>query len=73
MQIHSRQCKTSFSDVTCANVEVVFADGKRILFHEAVSSDFSKLLSADLCYIFHPPADIIYTAPVLICAKALTA
>ena len=34
--------KTSFSDITCANIEVVFADGKRILFHEAISSDFLK-------------------------------
>ena len=32
----------SFSDGTCANIEVVLADGKRILFHQAVSSDFLK-------------------------------
>lgn len=34
--------KPSFSDATCANIEVVLADGKRILFHQAVSSDFLK-------------------------------
>lgn len=34
--------KPSFSDATCANVEVLLADGKRILFHQAVSSDFLK-------------------------------
>ena len=34
--------KPSFSDATCANIEVVLADGKRILFHQAVSSDFIK-------------------------------
>ena len=34
--------KPSFSDAACANIEVVLADGKRILFHQAVSSDFLK-------------------------------
>ena len=34
--------KPSLSDATCANIEVVLADGKRILFHQAVSSDFLK-------------------------------
>ena len=34
--------KPSFSDATCANIEVVLADGKRILFHGAVSTDFLK-------------------------------
>lgn len=34
--------KPSFSDASCANIEVVLADGKRILFHHAVSSDFLK-------------------------------
>lgn len=34
--------KASFSDGTCANVEVVLADGKRILFHQPVSIDFLK-------------------------------
>ncbi len=34
--------KPSFSDATCANIEVVLADGKRILFHQAISSDFLK-------------------------------
>lgn len=34
--------KPSFSDAACANIEVVLADGKRILFHHAVSSDFLK-------------------------------
>jgi hypothetical protein len=34
--------KPSFSDATCANIEVVLADGKRILFHQAVSSDFLR-------------------------------
>ena len=36
--------KPSFSDATCANIEVVLADGKRVLFHQAVSSDFLKAL-----------------------------
>jgi hypothetical protein len=34
--------KPPLSDTSCANIEVVFADGKRILFHDAVSSDFLK-------------------------------
>ena len=34
--------KPSFSDATCANVEVVLADGRRILFHQPVSSNFLK-------------------------------
>ena len=34
--------KPSFSDATCANIEVVLADGKRILFHQPVSCDFLK-------------------------------
>lgn len=34
--------KPSLSDATCANIEVIMADGKRILFHHAVSSDFLK-------------------------------
>src|SRR5436309_15939957 len=34
--------KPSLSDATCANIEVVLADGKRILFHRPVSSDFLK-------------------------------
>jgi hypothetical protein len=34
--------KPSLSDATCANIEVVLADGKRVLFHHAVSSDFLK-------------------------------
>jgi hypothetical protein len=34
--------KPPLSDTSCANVEVVLADGKRILFHQAVSSDFLK-------------------------------
>ena len=34
--------KPSFSEASCANIEVVLADGKRILFHQAVSSDFLK-------------------------------
>ena len=34
--------KPSFSDTTCVNIEVVLADGKRILFHQPVSSDFLK-------------------------------
>jgi hypothetical protein len=34
--------KPSLSGATCANIEVVLADGKRILFHQAVSSDFLK-------------------------------
>ena len=34
--------KPSSSSATCANIEVVLADGKRILFHQAVSSDFLK-------------------------------
>ena len=34
--------KPSFSDATCANIEVVLADGKRILFHQPVSTDFLK-------------------------------
>lgn len=29
-------------DGTCANVEIVLPDGKRILFHQPVSSDFLK-------------------------------
>ena len=33
--------RSSLSD-TCSNIEVVLADGKRILFHQAVSSDFLK-------------------------------
>lgn len=36
--------KPSLPDVSCANVEVVLADGKRILFHQAVSSDFLKAI-----------------------------
>ena len=34
--------KPSFSNATCANIEVVLADGKRILFHQPVSCDFLK-------------------------------
>lgn len=34
--------KPSFSEAACANIEVVLADGKRILFHRSVSSDFLK-------------------------------
>jgi hypothetical protein len=34
--------KPSLSDATCASVEIVFADGKRILFHQPVSSNFLK-------------------------------
>jgi len=34
--------KPSFSDARCANIEVVLADGRRILFHQAVSSDFLR-------------------------------
>src|SRR3954447_18311065 len=34
--------KPSFSDATCANIEVVLAGCKRLLFHQAVSSDFLK-------------------------------
>jgi hypothetical protein len=34
--------KPSFLDPTCANIEVVLADGKRVLFHQAVSSDFLR-------------------------------
>ena len=34
--------KPSLSDSTCANIEVVLPGGKRILFHQAVSSDFLK-------------------------------
>lgn len=34
--------KPSFSDVTHPVIEVVLADGKRILFHEHVTSDFLK-------------------------------
>ena|SRR5438128_5936644 len=34
--------KPPLSDATCANIEVVLADGKRILFHRPVSSDFLK-------------------------------
>lgn len=34
--------KRSFSEAGCANIEVVLADGKRILFHQGVSSDFLK-------------------------------
>lgn len=30
------------SNTTCASVEIVLPDGKRILFHQAVSSDFLK-------------------------------
>ena len=29
---------------TCASVEVVLPDGKRILFHQAISSDYLKAL-----------------------------
>lgn len=29
-------------NTTCANVEVVLPDGKRILFHQPISSDFLK-------------------------------
>lgn len=34
--------KAPLSDTSCWNIEVIFADGKRILFHQAVSSDFLK-------------------------------
>jgi hypothetical protein len=34
--------KPSFSDAACANIEVILADGKRVLFHQAVSSSFLK-------------------------------
>src|SRR3954452_2774646 len=34
--------KPSFSDTSSSNIEVILADGKRILFHQAVSSDFLK-------------------------------
>ncbi|MBA2762650.1 MAG: hypothetical protein H0U39_11990 [Segetibacter sp.] len=34
--------KPSLSVSTCGNVEVVLPDGKRILFHQAVSSNFLK-------------------------------
>ena len=34
--------KPSLSDAGCANIEVVLADGKRILFHQAVTSNFLK-------------------------------
>jgi hypothetical protein len=30
------------SSTLCANIEVVLPDGKRILFHQAVSSDFLR-------------------------------
>jgi hypothetical protein len=34
--------KPPLSETSCSNVEVLLADGKRILFHQAVSSDFLK-------------------------------
>lgn len=34
--------KPSLSDAACTNIEVILPDGKRILFHQAVSSDFLK-------------------------------
>jgi len=34
--------RPSLSDTSCSNIEVILADGKRILFHHAVSSDFLK-------------------------------
>ena len=34
--------RPSLSDTSCSNIEVILADGKRILFHQAVSSDFLK-------------------------------
>jgi hypothetical protein len=34
--------KPSLSAATCANVEVVLPDGRRILFHQPVSSGFLK-------------------------------
>lgn len=34
--------KPSLSDISCANIEVLLPDGKRILFHQAISSDFLK-------------------------------
>ena len=34
--------KPSLSDTSCTNIEVILPDGKRILFHQAVSSDFLK-------------------------------
>ena len=34
--------KPSLSDTSCSNIEVILADGKRILFHQGVSSDFLK-------------------------------
>ena len=34
--------KPSLCDTSLVNIEVVLADGKRILFHQAVSSDFLK-------------------------------
>ncbi|CAA9540980.1 MAG: hypothetical protein AVDCRST_MAG96-4300 [uncultured Segetibacter sp.] len=34
--------RPSFFDTSCSNIEVILADGKRILFHQAVSSDFLK-------------------------------
>jgi hypothetical protein len=34
--------KPPLSNTSCANIEVVLADGKRILFHQPVTSDFLK-------------------------------
>lgn len=34
--------KPSLPGTSCTNIEVILADGKRILFHQAVSSDFLK-------------------------------
>ena len=34
--------KPSLSNASCPNVEVVLPDGKRILFHQSVSSHFLK-------------------------------
>ena len=36
--------KASSSNASCAAIELLLGDGKRILFHSAVSSDFLKAL-----------------------------